>query len=87
MADQIVRPHYTAEQEAWIASYVAAHGPIKVMFDGHPSTIASNGWITVSDRPVEVVGSMLVEASVTEQAAIKVSALGIVDGWIAGGMT
>lgn len=86
MAAQVVKPNYTAAQTAWIASYVAAHGPIKVMFGGYPSTIAANGWITVNDRPVEVVGSMLVEASVTEQAAIKASALGIVDGWIAGGM-
>lgn len=87
MAAQIVKPLYTPTQSAWIAAYVASHGPIKVLYDGHPSAIASNGWITVGDKPVEVIGSMLVQIDTNAQAAVKASTPAMIDAWIAAGLT
>lgn len=87
MASQIIKPNYTPAQSAWIVAYVASHGPIKVLYDGHPSTIASNGWITVNDRPVQIIGAMLVQVGASCSAAIKAGAPDLVDGWIAAGLT
>lgn len=81
MADQIVRPNYTPAQEAWIAVYVATHGPIRLVVSGHPTTVAANGWITVSDAPEVVESTMMVEISNAAQAVIKDSALAWVEVW------
>lgn len=85
MADQIVKPNYTPTQSAWIAAYVATHGPIHITVGEHPATVAANGWITVSDASQVVESTLMVEITNAAQALVKDSALAWVDVWIARG--
>ena len=87
MATKQIKPLWTPAQKAWIAAYVAAHGPIILTAEGHPVSIGADGTISVQDRSVTITEFMLVGVTTEVTTSITASAPAWVDGWITRGMT
>jgi hypothetical protein len=77
MANQTIKPSYSASDAAWLAAYVARNGTISLNVGGHAATVQANGWITVEDRAVSV--------ATQDAAAVEASAVDWVASWRASG--
>ena len=81
MASQIVKPALSPADAAWVAAYVASHGPIPISIGGHPATMQADGSIIIEARPVDVTTTLHLAMSSEDQNAVRESAPGWVAAW------
>jgi hypothetical protein len=85
VANQTIKPNYSASDAAWLAAYVARNGTISLNVGGHAATVQANGWIVVEDREVSVATVLAVPMTTQDVAAVEASAVDWVASWRASG--
>jgi hypothetical protein len=81
MSKVTVKPKLTAAQSAWVAAYVAKHGPIAITVAGWPATMDAAGAVTIVERMEAVEVQLAVSPPPNLGDDVKAAAAGWVDGW------